>query len=100
MAASVPTPEPVPAPAVVHLPRSLVALFPGAPRRIEVAGGTVAEVIDALEAIVPGLRNRVLDAGPSIRDHINVYVSADRAELETVVPPGAAVHIIPAVSGG
>jgi molybdopterin synthase sulfur carrier subunit len=92
--------NPAPALAVVHLPRSLVALFPGAPRRIEVTGATVAEVIDALDAVVPGLRNRVLDAGPSIRDHINVYVAAERASLDTEVPPGAAVHIIPAVSGG
>ena len=88
------------APAIVHLPRSLIALFPGAPRRLEVAGSTVAEVIDDLDRRIPGLRNRVLDAGPSIRTHINVYVAGERADLDTPVPPGAAVHIIPAVSGG
>jgi molybdopterin converting factor small subunit len=88
------------APAIVHLPRSLVALFPGAPRRLEVAGSTVAEVIDDLDRRVPGMRNRLLDAGPEIRAHINVYVSSERAGLDSPVPPGADVHIIPAVSGG
>ncbi|OGO52456.1 MAG: molybdopterin synthase sulfur carrier subunit [Chloroflexi bacterium RBG_16_70_13] len=88
------------APAIVHLPRSLIALFPGAARRIEVAGSTVGEVIDELDRQVPGMRNRLLDAGPEIRTHINIYVSAERAGLDTAVPPGADVHIIPAVSGG
>jgi molybdopterin converting factor small subunit len=84
----------------VHLPRSLVGLFPGAPRRLEVAGATVADVIAGLDAQVPGIGNRLLDAGPSIRTHINVFVSGERASLSTPVPPGAVVHVIPAVSGG
>jgi molybdopterin converting factor small subunit len=87
-------------PAIVHLPRSLVALFPGASRRIEVAGTTVAEVIDELDRLVPGIRNRLLDAGPAIRTHLNVYVAGVRSALDTPVPPGADVHVIPAVSGG
>jgi sulfur-carrier protein len=84
----------------VHLPRSLVALFPGAPRRVEASGETVAEVIADLDARVPGIRNRLVDAGPTIRTHINVFVSGQRATLATPVPPGAVVHVIPAVSGG
>lgn len=86
--------------AEVHLPRSLVALFPGAPRRLEVSGATVAEVIADLDARVPGMRNRLVDAGPTIRAHINVFVEGQRATLATPVPPGAVVHVIPAVSGG
>lgn len=84
----------------VHLPRSLVALFPGAPRRIEARGATVAEVIADLDARVPGIRNRLLDAGPAIRTHINIFVAGERAMLSTPVPEGATVHVIPAVSGG
>ena len=89
-----------PAIVIVHLPRSLIALFPGAPRRLDVQGATVAEVIDDLDRQVPGMRNRLLEAGPSIRTHINVYVAGERATLDTPLPPGADVHIIPAVSGG
>ncbi len=88
------------APATVHLPRSLVALFPGASKRIQVRGSTVAEVIDDLDRQFPGLRNRLVDAGPSLRTHLNVFVAGVRVEIDTPVPPGAEIHIIPAVSGG
>ena len=84
----------------VHLPRSLAALFPGTPRRLEARGDTVADVIADLDAQVPGLRNRLLDAGPAIRTHINVFVSGERATLSTPVPADAVIHVIPAVSGG
>ena len=84
----------------VHLPRSLVALFPGTPRRLDATGSTVAEVIADLDAQVPGLRNRIVDAGPVIRTHINVFVQGERATLATPVGPDAVLHVIPAVSGG
>jgi molybdopterin converting factor small subunit len=84
----------------VRLPRSLVALFPGTPRQLEASGATVAEVIADLDAQVPGMRNRLLDAGPSIRTHLNVFVGGERATLTTPVPAGAVIHVIPAVSGG
>ncbi len=85
---------------VVVLPRSLVALFAGAPRRIDVDGATVAEVVDALERRLPGIRDRLLGPGPAIREHMNVFVAGERATLGTAVPAGSTVHVIPAVSGG
>ena len=87
-------------PAVVHLPRSLASLFPEAERRMEASGDTVLELVRDLDTRVPGLANRVLDAGPSIRRHLNVFVNGDLAALDTPVPSGAQVHVIPAVSGG
>jgi molybdopterin converting factor small subunit len=63
-------------------------------------GATVLEVIRDLDGRVPGLANRVLDAGPSIRRHLNLFVDGRLAALDTPVPPGADVHVIPAVSGG
>jgi molybdopterin converting factor small subunit len=86
--------------AEVVLPRSLVALFPGAPRRVSASGATLADVLADLDAKVPGIRNRIVDAGPMIRTHINGFVGGDRATLVTPVPEGATVHVIPAVSGG
>ncbi len=86
--------------AEVWLPRSLIALFPGAPRRLSAPGGTVAEVVDALDREVPGLADRVVTAGPAIREHINVFVDGEPADLSTPLRPDSTVHIIPAVSGG
>ena len=86
--------------AEVRLPRSLAGLFPGTPIAAHGRGATVEDVIADLDAQVPGLRNRILDAGPTIRTHLNVFVEGQRATLATPVPPNATVHVIPAVSGG
>ena len=86
--------------ATVVLPRSLVALFPGAERRCSVPGATVAEIVATLDRRIPGFADRVLTAGPAIREHINVFVDAERAGLATPVAPDGVVHVIPAVSGG
>src|SRR6185503_16090626 len=86
--------------ATVLLPRSLIALFPGAARRTEVAGGSVAALLDELDAAVPGMRDRLVEAGPSLRPHINVFVDGTPADLATPVGATAVVHVIPAVSGG
>lgn len=84
----------------VHLPRSLVALFPGAERRTSVEASTVADLVTALDARWPGMRDRLCEPGPAIREFINVFVDGQPAELETVLSPDAVVHIIPAVAGG
>ena len=87
-------------PVTVILPRSLVSLIPGTARSTDVEAATVAEVLERLDERTPGLRNRLVDAGPSIREHINVFVDGAQASLDTAVPDGATVHVIPAVSGG
>ena len=86
--------------AAVHLPRSLVALFPALPRRVEVEAQDIDGALRALEARAPGIRDRLIDAGPRIREHINVFVDGEPAGLDTPIGPGSVVHIIPAVSGG
>lgn len=82
------------------LPRSLLALFPGAERRHEVDGQDVAAIIASLDSRIPGLRDRLVEGGPQLRPHINVFVAGMPADLGTPVRPGDTVHVIPAVSGG
>ena len=84
----------------VILPRSLVSLIPGCQRTTEVEATTVAEAIDRLDEQTPGIRNRLVDSGPTIRQHINVFVDTMPAELDAPLRPDSTVHIIPAVSGG
>ena len=86
--------------ATVLLPRSLLALFPGVERRHEVDADDVAGVIAALEARVPGMRDRLVEGGPRLRPHINVFVAGRPADLSTAVAENDTVHVIPAVSGG
>ena len=84
----------------VYLPRSLLTLFPTAERRPSVEATTVAEVIERLEERWPGMHARLCDAGPTIREHINVFVDGTQASLDTPLRADSTVHVIPAVSGG
>jgi sulfur-carrier protein len=86
--------------ATVLLPRSLLALFPGVERRHDVPAGTVDTALEALERSVPGLRDRLVQAGPRLRPHINVFVDGEPADLTSAVAETSVVHVIPAVSGG
>lgn len=86
--------------ATVLLPRSLLTLFPGAERRQVVAGGDVGAILVALDARVPGLRDRLVEPGPRLRPHINVFVDGRPADLATRVADDATVHVLPAISGG
>jgi len=86
--------------ATVLLPRSLLALFPGADRRHELDGRTVDDLLDALDTRIPGLRDRLVEPGPRLRPHINVFVAGSPADLATLVAEHDMVHVIPAVSGG
>jgi molybdopterin converting factor small subunit len=86
--------------ATVLLPRSLLALFPGVDRRHDLPGATVDAIIIALDGRAPGMRERLVEAGPRLRRHINVFVDGLPADLGTAVSPDATVHVIPAVSGG
>ena len=86
--------------ATVLLPRSLLALFPGAGRRHDVGAGTVASVLHELDASIPGVRDRLVESGPRLRPHINVFVDGEPGNLATEVTASSVVHVIPAVSGG
>lgn len=84
----------------VSLPAALVRLFPGAPRQVEIAAADIGELIAALDARWPGMRDRLCDSTPRIRRHINIFVAGARASLATPLPPGARVIIFTAISGG
>jgi sulfur-carrier protein len=87
-------------PALVRLPASLTALFPGAPRVLELPPGSVKELIDALDARWPGMRDRLCDSSPAVRRHVNVFVNGARARLDDPIAPGGDVYILTAISGG
>ena len=87
-------------PVLIRLSPLLVTLFPGAERRVEVSAATVDEMVDALDARWPGMRDRICDSRPAIRPHMNVFVDGERASLDTPVRADSTVHVIPAVSGG
>jgi hypothetical protein len=74
----------------------LTPLFSDLPRSVEVDAPNVAEAIAQLEARWPGVRDRLCDPGPALRQHIHVYVDKERAELD----PRSRVDVVAAISGG
>lgn len=84
----------------LSLPAALCALFPGAPRELDLVATTVGEAMAALDARWPGMRDRLVDSRPAIRRHINVFVDGERARLDTPLRPGDEVLVMTAISGG
>ena len=87
----------------VRIPTTLRPLS-GGNKLVEVAPGTLSEVIDGLEAAHPGFADRLLDESGELRKFVNVFVDDDDVRyldgLATEVNDGVSVSIIPAVAGG
>jgi molybdopterin converting factor small subunit len=79
---------------------TVLPLFPGLQRHVEVEAATVVGAIDELDGRWPGLRDRLCEPGPVIRPHIHVYVDGERAQLETPIGASKRVDVIAAISGG
>jgi sulfur-carrier protein len=89
----------------VLLPGALASLAGGAKHLdVEPAGGTLADVLDALAAQHPLLARRIRDETGQVRRFVNVYVDGDDVRfeggLDTTVPDGAEVQVLPSVAGG
>ncbi len=91
---------PVPPTVTVLLPAPLVRLFPGSQPELTLNAATVAELLAALDARWPGMRDRLSDSTPAIRRHIKIFVDGERATLETRLAPGSKVFVFTAMSGG
>jgi len=89
--------------ATVRIPTTLRPMA-GGKSEVEVEGTTVGEVLKSLDAAHPGFTDRLLDDEGNLRKFVNVFVADDDVRfmdgLQTPVPDGETVAIIPAVAGG
>ena len=70
-------------------------------REVEAAGRTVDELLRDLDRQFPGLRFRMIDEQDRIRPHMRVFIDANESrDLAAVLPAGATLHIVQALSGG
>lgn len=87
----------------VRIPTTLRPLS-GGNKSVEVAPGTLTDVITGLDAAHPGFADRLLDDDGSMRKFVNIFVDDDDVRyldgLATPVADGITVSIIPAVAGG
>jgi sulfur-carrier protein len=76
----------------------------GGAAAVPVDGATVGEVLAKLVAEYPGMAGQVLTDDGSLHKFVNVYVDDDDVRylqgLDTPVPDGAELSILPAVAGG
>lgn len=86
--------------ALVWIPSLLRDVADGR-EKVRVDGATVGEVIDALEALHPGVRQR-LCLGGQLRPGLAVVVDGQVARLGLLEPvgPDGEVHFLPAIGGG
>jgi molybdopterin synthase sulfur carrier subunit len=87
----------------VRIPTTLRPLS-GGNATVSVEGATLRDVLSNLESAHPGFAERLLDDAGALRKFVNVFVSDDDVRylqgLDTPVPAGETVSIIPAVAGG
>jgi len=87
----------------VRIPTPLRGLTAGN-AEVAVEAGSLNDVLKAIEVAHPGVAERVLDETGALRRFVNVYVGDDDVRfldgLDTVVPDGTTVSVIPAVAGG
>ncbi len=86
----------------VRVPTILRTYTDGA-KSVSGQGGSLAELIDDLEANHPGIKDRLVDAG-DLRRFVNVYVNDEDVRftggLTTPLSDGDQVVVLPAVAGG
>jgi molybdopterin converting factor small subunit len=87
----------------VRIP-TILRTYTGGQAEVTADPGTLREVLIGLDATYPGLSGRIVDDTGNLRRFVNVYVGEEDVRfaqgLETPVPSGAHVSVIPAVAGG
>ncbi len=87
----------------IRIPTTLRPLS-GGNSTVQVEGVTLGEVLANLETAHPGFKDRLFDDQGGLRRFVNLFVADDDVRylqgLETPVPDGETVSIIPAVAGG
>ena len=71
---------------------------------VEVEAKTVAEAIDVLQKMYPGIKDRLVDEAGAVRRFVNVYVNEEDIRFlqnqDTPLKDGDELSIIPAIAGG
>lgn len=87
----------------VRVPTAMRPLTEGTPE-VVVEGETLRDVIDGLESGYPGFRERLLSEEGTLRRFVNIYIDEDdvryREGLDTQIPAGVTLWLVPAVAGG
>lgn len=71
---------------------------------IELPGGSVAQMLEQMEALAPGFKSYILTDRGSVRPHVNICINnefiVDRKHLRDRVPDEGTLYIFQALTGG
>ncbi len=71
---------------------------------VTVDGATIGDVLGKLVAEYPGLAGQVVQPDGTLHKFVNIYVNDDDVRylqgVDTPVPDGSEISILPAVAGG
>lgn len=71
---------------------------------VESEGKSIKDLVENLEKLYPGIKERIYDDGGKIRRFINIYVNEEDVRFlqmdATQLKDGDEVSIIPAIAGG
>ena len=84
----------------VFVPTMLQTMTNGV-KQIDMEADNVRQVIDHLETLYPGMRDRLVESG-QIRSNLAVAVDGEVARMGLFEKTGEAkeIHFVPAISGG
>ena len=84
----------------VFIPSLMIDITSGQ-QKVEVTGSNVREVINSLDELFPGIKNRLVEKH-KMKPNISVAVDGEISPLGILekVTPSSEVHFIPAVGGG
>ena len=78
--------------------------YTGGEARVQGTGSSIADVLADLNAIYPGIRDRICESDGEIRRFVNVFVNGENVRklngAATPVKSGDEIGIIPAMAGG
>jgi len=71
---------------------------------VDVPAGSIADMVNTLEASYPGIKARLCDDSGELRRFVNIYVNEEDIRFlngkDTALKTGDEVSIVPAIAGG
>ena len=71
---------------------------------VDVTAGSIADLVNTLEASYPGIKARLCDDSGELRRFVNIYVNEEDIRFlkgkDTALQTGDEVSIVPAIAGG
>lgn len=87
----------------IRIPTQLRSLTGGS-GEVPATGASVGEALRALDTAFPGFADRIFGEDGQLRRFVNVFLGDEDVRflqgLETPLPPGASLSLVPAVAGG